>query len=312
MKGRKVPWLGLACGVLLVLTLVYGRPAARYVEEAYLTDPAYREVETRLRPLATALPAPRPGDWLDRHPEEGQTFGQYLKADPVRRGPERKTLYVCQIGDFSPERQQVFDLTREYLGLFYDVPVVVLPPVPLADIPASAQRKHPSWGDHQLLATYVMNQVLEPKRPADALAYLAFTSHDLYPGEGWNFVFGMGMLRERVGVWSVYRHGDPAQGPEAFRLALRRAMGVASHETGHILTMAHCTAFACNMNGSNNLEESDRQPLHFCPVCLRKLCWNLQVEPVPYLRRLEAFCTRNGLTDEAAWYAQAATALAVP
>jgi hypothetical protein len=26
--------------------------------------------------------------------------------------------------------------------------------------------------------------------PADALAYLALTASDLWPGEGWNFVFG--------------------------------------------------------------------------------------------------------------------------
>ena len=59
------------------------------------------------------------------------------------------------------------------------------------------------------------------------------------------------------------------------------------------------------MNGSNRREESDRRPLHPCPVCLRKLCWNLQVEPVPYLRRLEAFCREHSL-EEAGWYARAA------
>ena len=29
-------------------------------------------------------------------------------------------------------------------------------------------------------------------------------------------------------------------------------------------------------------------------VCLRKLRWILQVEPVPYLKTLEAFCQQNG------------------
>ena len=50
---------------------------------------------------------------------------------------------------------------------------------------------------------------------------------------------------------------------------------------------AHCTAHSCLMNGSNHREEKDRRPTNLCPVCLRKLCWNLQVEPVPYLRKLE-------------------------
>ena len=37
------------------------------------------------------------------------------------------------------------------------------------------------------------------------------------------------------------------------------------------------------MSGSNHQEERDARLLHLCPVCLRKLCWNLRVEPVPYL-----------------------------
>ena len=73
--------------------------------------------------------------------------------------------------------------------------------------------------------------------------------------------------------------------------------------------MEHCTAYCCNMNGSNSLEEADRQPLHLCPVCLRKLCRNLQVEPVPYLTKLKLFCQQNGLEAERDWYEKATTAL---
>ena len=57
--------------------------------------------------------------------------------------------------------------------------------------------------------------------------------------------------------------------------------------------MAHCTAYLCLMNGSNHQGEKDRWPMNLCPVCVRKLCWNLQVEPVPYLARLKAFCEQN-------------------
>src|SRR5262249_6165386 len=123
---------------------------------------------------------------------------------------------------------------------------------------AEARRRPPRPGTEQLLTTSLLNGVLRPDRPDDALAYLAFTAGDLWPGMGWNFVFGQASLRERTGVWSLHRHGDPAGGPEAFRLCLRRTLATASHETGHILTMQHCTAFACNMNGSNSLEEAGR------------------------------------------------------
>ena len=94
-----------------------------------------------------------------------------------------------------------------------------------------------------------------------------------------------------------------------FRLCLRRTVKTAAHETGHILTMQHCTAFRCLMNGSNHQKERDSRPLNPCPVCLRKLCWNLQVEPVAYLRRLAAFCSAQGFA-ETEWFDRAADELA--
>jgi archaemetzincin len=156
-----------------------------------------------------------------------------------------------------------------------------------------------------------LDEVLGPDRPVDALAYLALTGCDLWPGEGWNFVYGEADLRRRVGVWSLHRDGDPGRGPAAFRRCLRRALMTAAHETGHILTMKHCTAFRCLMNGSNHSAERDGRPAHLCPVCLRKLVWNLQVEPAAYLRRLAAFHRRHGL-DGADWLSAAAGALDAP
>jgi archaemetzincin len=139
--------------------------------------------------------------------------------------------------------------------------------------------------------------LLLPDRPDDALAYLAHTARDLWPGDGCNFVFGGAKLRDRVGVWSIYRNGHPAKGGEAFCLCLRRTVMVAAHETGHILTMQHCTAHRCVMNGVNHQAERDSRPLNPCPVCSRKLCWNLQVELVAYLGRLAAFCRKRGFAE---------------
>ncbi len=182
--------------------------------------------------------------------------------------------------------------------------------VPLASIPPRARRTHPSWGDPQVLTGYVLHELLGPHRPADALAYVALTATDLWPGPGWNFVFGEADLHQRTGVWSLYRNGDPGRGEAAFTFALRRTLGTASHELGHVLTMHHCTAFRCLMNGSNHQGERDRRPLHLCPVCLRKLCWNLQVRPVSYLTGLKAFWREHGFGAEADWYEKAVVALA--
>src|SRR5437868_12948557 len=103
----------------------------------------YPEVEDRLRPLAVPLEEPEVGDWLAEHREKGQTFRQYLAADPIRRGPDRTTIHLCLLGDFGDAEQQVLGRCQEYLGLFFDVPVVLRRRVPLSDIPARARRTHP-------------------------------------------------------------------------------------------------------------------------------------------------------------------------
>lgn len=261
------------------------------------------DLETKLKPLAKPFDMT---DWQRTYKEPGQTFNEYLAAMPVRRSKRLTTVYLCLLGDFTPEQEKVIETTREYMAIFFDSPVKIRKRVSLKDIPENARRTHPSWGDKQILTGHVLEKVLEPDRPDDALAYLAFTSSDLWPGEGWNFVFGQANLYKRTGVWSIYRNGDPKKD---FKLCLRRTISTAAHETGHILTMQHCIAHDCCMNGSINREESDKKPLQFCPVCARKLAWNLQVEPAEHFKKLEAFCRKQDLQEEAEYYRKAVEAL---
>ncbi len=74
-----------------------------------------------------------------------------------------------------------------------------------------------------------------------------------------------------------------------------------AHETGHMFGLAHCIYFNCLMNGSNHLAESDRRPLHLCPVCLRKLQWSIGFDVVARYGALERVTRADGFTDEADW-----------
>lgn len=265
----------------------------------------YRDVEVRLTPLAKELGKPKPGEWLFEHKEAGQSFAEYLQSQPVRRSREWNTIHICVIGEVTSDQQRVIDITRDYLAVVFDTPVKVGKPVPLSEIPASARRTNRQTEADQILSTYVLDDVLKVNRPGNALASLAFTSNDLWPGKGWNFVFGQASLRERTGVWSIHRFGDPSRNDQAFQQCLHRTLGTAAHETAHILSMPHCKTFECSLNGSNNLTEADQKPLHLCPICQRKLCWNLQVDPVTYLGKLEAFCRKHSFDEDAGWYRQA-------
>ena len=107
-------------------------------------------IEDSLRPLAAPLPAPQPGDWLSSHPEDGQSFAQYLQLKPKRRGPELTTIYLLLLGDFSTEQREILEITQRYLAVFFQAPVKLHRELPLAVIPDHARRLHPSWGTPQI------------------------------------------------------------------------------------------------------------------------------------------------------------------
>jgi archaemetzincin len=287
MTGLAIPWMALA----MVISAEKAEPEDR------LPAPF-----ARLLPLHTKLGPPQPGDWLAEHPEPGQSYAQYLRSRPIRVDPRRRVIYVQPLGEFDTLQRKVLERTAEFLGIYFQLPVKVREGLSLDVIPATARREHPTWHVKQILSTYVLSDVLRPRLPANACAYIALTTSDLWPGAGWNFVFGQASLTERVGVWSIARNGDPHGDEAAFRLCLVRTLRTASHETGHMFSMAHCTCYECNMCGSNHREEADRRPLWLCPHCLAKLCHATGASPVKRFKDLAALSKREGLKTEQEFY----------
>ena len=253
------------------------------------------EVE-RLRSLHRPLAPPEPGDWLAEHSETGQTFAEYIASDPKVPQGERDTIYILPIGEFVGPQKRIFDDTVEFLALFYNLRVEFRDAISLDEIPNDARRVHPSWGMRQLHTGYILQRVLEPTLPDDAAAYLALTSEDLWPGDGWNFVFGQASIEKRVGVWSVHRNGDPGASEDEYRTCLLRSIKTAAHETGHIFSIRHCTAYECLMCGSNSQEESDRKPLWLGPECLAKVLWATGSKLEGRYGRLQSFCEKRELS----------------
>jgi len=258
-----------------------------------------------LRSLQQPLAPPAPGDWLAEHDEPGQTFEEWRRQSPVMARGGRHKIYIQPIGSFTASERQIVELTAEFLQRYFQRSVQLLPDLPAESIPASARRRHPDWGVQQILTTHVLYEVLAPSLPNDAAALLGFTATDLWPGDGWNFVFGQASLRERVGVWSIHRNGDPTESEAAFRRCLLRTCKTATHETGHMFSMAHCTAYECNMCGSNNRAESDRHPLTCCPECVAKICHATDCAPLPRFEELAGFCEEQGLVGAESRYREA-------
>jgi archaemetzincin len=298
--------LYLACFFTWAATVVPGQSVAGQDVDGSAGRPIPNHVQSlipALEPLHQKLAPPRPGDWLDKHSEQGQSFGEYVRSNPITLTPPRTRLYVLPLGEFGEKQRRLVALSAEFLGIYFSCTVVTLEPLSLADcIPQQARRVHPKWGIHQIKSTFILDTLLPPRIPPDGVALICFTTSDLYPSEDWNFVFGQASLHNRVGVWSIFRNGDP---DSEFELCLRRTLRIATHETGHMLSMPHCVAFQCNMCGSNSLNESDRLPLYLCPECVSKVVWATGCDPVARFMSLRDFCLQNSLLAEAEYYKKA-------
>ena len=134
--------------------------------------------------------------------------------------------------------------------------------------------------------------------------------HDIYK-PSFNYLFGLASLAAGVSVFSFHRQ-DPANVACEFwngtkdgvtRLPgdeeklVRRASATLCHELGHTFGLKHCVYYQCLMQGSNSLEESEgRGPLKLCPVCLRKVCWSVDIAPVEHYTRLLEHYDRHAET----------------
>ena len=254
------------------------------------------EPDSDFRPI----PEPEPNDWLSSHREEPHTFLDFKRSSPRQPDATRRVIYLLPLGEF---QSLPLDKLRRFAAAYFQLEVKTLPVMTGTNF---TTRLNPNTKNRQVLTTDVL-KFLQARLPADAFCVLAITMDDLYPESSWNFVFGQASLREGVGVYSFARY-DPAfygqkRGSDYESVLLRRSCKVLVHETGHMFGVGHCVFFACVMNGSNHLGESDSRPFHLCPVCLRKLQWSIKWDIVKRDESLAALYHEFGFESESQWTA---------
>ncbi|MBC8115794.1 MAG: hypothetical protein H7062_15525, partial [Candidatus Saccharimonas sp.] len=118
-------------------------------------EPLLAQIEL-IRPLHEKKKPNQPGDWLERFPEGGQTFGQYVQSrgrTPLK--DEYQTIYLQPLGEFDETQQRLVEQTAEFMGHFFGMPVQLLEARPLGDIPETARRMR--YDEEQVLSTWIMN-----------------------------------------------------------------------------------------------------------------------------------------------------------
>ncbi|MHC9539329.1 MAG: archaemetzincin [Vulcanimicrobiota bacterium] len=248
------------------------------------------------------------GGWLSRFPEPVQSLEIYQAGMPVRPNPARRTIIIQPLGALTEEEKSVVAYVQEYAGIFFQLPVRIEKPMAL-ELP----NRNEVWTrkmsiSRGVLLQYdagkILHKILMPNLPKDAVTYLGITASDLMIPD-MNFVLGLGSYQCRVGVYSLCRfypefYGRKRQsGDEA--LILRRICKTLNHEMGHVFGLSHCVLYHCSMNGGLSVKEGDDAPMEYCPVCHRKLLWNIGFDSIKRYEELLEFYRRHEMEEEAVW-----------
>lgn len=239
----------------------------------------------------------REGDWLKSFKEDGELFEEYIVDNPTLPTKERNKIYIQPIGKFTEKQKEIIGLTAEYMRAFYKLPVELNVFKPLGKVPNDMERISTYKEQRQIKTGLFLNKLLPKMLPDDAAALICFTNYDLFPSDGFNYVFGQASLSKRVGVWSLWRFGNPEKSVEDYNLFLKRTLKVGMHETGHMFSINHCTKYECLMSGSNHLQETDRRPLDVCPEDMLKIAWAMDYEPLERYENLAKFWEKQGQID---------------
>jgi len=282
-----------------------GKTSANVAAKRSSSAKKYDKIIKQLEPFFKPMGKPGKYDWLATFQESGQTFDEYRAAKPNVPKGKRKNIYVQPIGKFTSTERNVITAAADYLHVFYQLPVKVLPTKQFPTLGKSDFRMRGYPSKRQIRTGFILDKMLKPALPADAAALVAFTNEDLYPSDTMNFVFGQASLDDRVGVWSVLRL-ERNGSPEKF---LTRTLKIAAHETGHMFSMRHCIKYECLMSGTNNLAETDSRPIDACPECTAKVLYLSQADAEKRYRELADFARKHGLKSDAAGFEKKAAAV---
>lgn len=251
------------------------------------------------------LDVQNPGGWLLAFSEPLQPLDAYQNQNPIRPTAARRTLVIQPLEPLTKEQKALLPALKDYTQACFQLPVRIAPPLDLtaSALPASAIRGNGSRAQRD--AGALLDAVLAPRLPSDAVALFGVTGSDLWASD-LQYVFGLGDFNRRVGVYSLCRYFPEFRGKKRRAgddtRALKRACRVLNHEIGHVFGMTHCVFYKCSMNGANSLAESDAQPMDYCPVCHRKMQWNIGWNGDKRFADLERFYVNHKMPQEAQWF----------
>ena len=239
------------------------------------------------------------GEWLAEFPEPGESLKQYeRKWAKCTPHAYFTTLYIVPVGTFEPA---YLEQLRTYAAAFFCCEVKVAPGVALADV---RQRARTGAEDQPQLHADDIFAVMRRKPPRDAFAQV--TMEDLYHKEEWNFVFGLAVAADAVGVFSFARYHTAPSARRRRRSAPRSGACCCFVVPRLPRDRARDGPRALHPRAlpderQQQPGESDTHPLNLCPVCLRKLYAAVGFDATARYEAIRRAATALGFDEHARW-----------
>lgn len=240
---------------------------------------------------------PEGSTWWEEY-QRTQTYDAFRRAIPFRPNCTNISAELVVIGSLDA-LEKVVDLNvicahlEVFLGLRLSrrsTPLKVGP---------WAQLRRAEGGGHEQVSAEAVLGALGSSVDIRSTCTLAITSKDLYPAKkNYEFVIGLADVTHRVGVYSTARYfglgpespttrsGQDASRREELTLIMIKVL---CREGLKLCGASECCLLKCLMNPISPGKPEQAvagNPLELCCVCMRKLHWITQADPLDRLAKL--------------------------
>jgi len=241
-----------------------------------------------------------------------KSLTDFINSKPNKIDSVRKVVYLLPFGNMKPEVEEIIQAEVEYLKAFLQLEVKVLERIPYDSIKKikSIQTRMVPYSDfdyysemkggtptltEQIHASSFMNAVMKNNKPADAIAVLGITEHDIYNAK-YNFLFGISELKDGVGLVSTFRLIDYG---EATKYNIRK---VVSKQIVNMFSIQNVKDFKCLLNFHNSLEELYEGVFDLSPRALEKLKYAIGFDYAKRFDDLAEFWQKENNEMEVKYY----------
>ncbi|MFT5823561.1 MAG: putative Zn-dependent protease [Crocinitomix sp.] len=232
---------------------------------------------------------------------------EYINSKPNKPTAKKTTIYLLPFGNIKPEIDTIITNELVYLELFFQMPVKILDNVSFEEILENADIKTRMVPDNdyayysemkgniahtqnlreQIEASSFMTEYMQKHKPANAVAVLGITEHDIYNPD-YNFIFGSSSTKSGVGVISTYRLVD--YGSETTN-TIRK---VASKQITNLFSIRNVKDYSCLLNFHNNITSQMFGEFKLSPRALEKLKYAIGFDYNKRFKELENFWKEEG------------------